>query len=543
MFVTTSVAQALAFASKVATAMVIPQIAAFISIYSSRKAIQLSFFSSISNCISVLLDTRSWQHDRNIPKFPTKVSILSWFTILASILLYGIVVASDLLVFQLAKRHTEWKYYPNSNINLNFDLAEAKITDNFNVSAPLALVDDKASIWAFQNNSYIPAEHYVYLQEKPLRTLAQDGNTHYELIYEVNNVTSNDRTVVNRNFTCYCAQQVEGRQVANGLPLVSLRCETSITPGTAPYYPSIGFNKKTNVMAYQADEGAHFSFMTSKQRDKQRINETDNYPTTTRKFLERSVQNYTLIGQQHNGTAVDLDLDNAFDFLSRWKNGTKNYGVILTYYKIDSEIMYGKVPVHTYNYLILEMIGLAGPQDPADFYAIPGLIYFNFISYSVQNVFVPEKKIDKKYLGIDEEGIYGPRSTSILTDEPPEHVIIAMLANPQRPIMIRAVEMIDAWPALLLIIFAGGISFLLFVVRFIHQITSSIRLSFDPRLEIFHSAVDDWKTNSADSLLIKMQESDLVMVNGYSPDVDGNKIGLVPEDTVILPFQDQKLFK
>lgn len=545
MFVTTSVAQGLAFASKVATAMVIPQFVSFVSIYSLRRAMQISFFASVSDCITILLDIRFWQHSSVIPKLPTKVSARSWLTFIASIAFWAIVLTSDLLVYQLANRHTVWMEYKNRNIDLNFKVTSSALTSTFNVSAPTALLDSTEAFSVFGNNTYLPAENYRYMHTDPTRHFAQSSsdNSTFEIIYDVKKVIAPSTN--GTNFTCRSGQQVSATQVSRGLSLVSLRCKNNNTPSTAPYYPSIGFNNPTNLLAFQGYNGAHFSFMTSRQRDKQRIRESGSNPTTTKKFLKYTTENYTLISQQVNGTSVDLNLTQAFDFLKGWKTGTENYKVILAYYKIDREVLYSRVPKYTYKYLIIELIGLAGTQDSSDPYAIAGLIYFNYISYTIQNVFVPGKSIDEKYLGIDAEELYGPRSTSILTDLSPEHTIITMLANPGKPTLVKSVEVIDAWPALLLIILAAGISLALFLYRMFFQLVAAGgRIPFDPFLELFHSAVnDDFRHRTMDSLLVKMQDTDLIMVNGYSPDTRGNKIGLVPRNSVILPFDRSQEYR
>lgn len=542
MFVTTTTAQALAFVSKIATAMIIPQIAAYISFYSARKALQLSFFSSISNFLSVLMDTRTWKHRKNIPAFATKVTILSWFTIVLSLLLYGTIVASDVLVFQLARRRNDWKFYPNNDLNLTFEATTAKISDQFNASAPWALVDQEHSKATFGNNTYIPAESYNYVQMVPNRTIIE-GST--EFFDSVKRVVFTDRRLVSSDYTCFCSHQVDARQVAEGIPLIAVVCESDSVPASVPYSPSIGFNKRTNVLAYQGNDGAHFSFMTSKQRNRYIINETTDFPRTTRNYLDDFMEDYNLIGQQQGGVPVDdISLYGAMMYLSSWRNSNSNREVILTYYKIDDDMKYGKIPVYTYSYVIVEIIGMGRILEKSnDDFAAPGLIMFNYITYTSQDIFVPNKRIQSKYLGIDKERISGARSTSILTDESPEHVIITMLDDPQQPILVQSVEMVDAWPAVLLIIISGIIALIFFGLRFVHKINSNSRHSFDPRLEIFHSALFNWKGNPADSLLTKMQETDLVMANGYSPDIDGNKIGLVSKDADIETFAKNKVYK
>lgn len=203
--------------------MVIPQVANFISIYSPRKAIQLTFFSSISNCISSILDSRSWQHTRNIPKFNTRVSGLSWLTIFLSLLFWLVILVSDLLVFQLAKRETSWIEYPNAHFDFKFNVSSSRISPTFNVSAPLALIDTSESIRAFKNNTYIPTEYYEYVNFQPLRVVTVNGNDAdetYEIIYDVSNVTVHSKVL--GDFSCHCGQQIEKNQVNNGLLLLFL---------------------------------------------------------------------------------------------------------------------------------------------------------------------------------------------------------------------------------------------------------------------------------------------------------------------------------
>lgn len=546
MFVTTSVAQALAFASKVAIAMVIPQIASCVSIYSTRRAFQLSFFSSISNCLSLILDSRMWQHTNNIPVHSTKVGVRSWLVILISIFLYLVIVASDLLVFQLASKRTDWKFYRNSDLDLNFKATNVRMTNTFNLSAPLALVDEDGAVAAFRNRTYIPAEHYVYLNNTPERFMnTVEGYDTFENLWDVSNLTATPKypEYSQGNFSCFSGQQIEAGQVSNGLPLTAITCYAPGTPSSSPYTPAIGFNKKSSLQVFQTDDGAHFTIMTSRQRDMQRINETGSLPSTTWDFLQSSTANFTLISNQVNGTTSPRNLSIAYDFLRHWRSSDYNSRVILGFYKIEKTMAYSVIPVYTYTYLVVDIIGLGRVQDPDDYYATPGLINFNYFSYNVQNLFVPGKKIKDEFIGIDEHQLYGPRSTSILTDNTPEHMIITMLDNPRPPTEVGAVEMVDGWPALLLIACSGGLSLLLYIYRLAHLLGTGSRLPFDPHLEVFHSALTGRNVSSVDSLLVKMQETDLVMVNGYAPEADTNKIGLVPKSMSILPFARDKVLR
>lgn len=252
--------------------------------------------------------------------------------------------------------------------------------------------------------------------------------------------------------------------------------------------------------------------MTSRQRNRQRINETASTPNITWSFLKTATENYTLASVQLNQTTQALDLDNAFDFLSNWRKSDSNLNLILAYYKLEPAVLYDLIPTYTYTYKVFEIIGVGRNASNSNYFNVPGFITFNYYSYEVQNLFVPGKSIDEKYLGLDEHQIYGPRTTTVLTDHSPEHVIITMLDNPMTPIQVRTVEMVDGWPALLLIICSGALSFFLYFYRLIHLLGVGSHIPFDPHLEIFHSALTGYNTNPANSLLFKMQETDLVMV-------------------------------
>ena len=548
MFVSPTVAQALAFASKVAISMVIPQIAAFLTIFSPRKALQLTFFSSITNCITSLLDTRIWQHTRYTPKFPIRVSGLSWLTIFLSLTLWLLILGSDVFLFQLSKRHIKWIEYSTSDISFNFTVASFPMNPTFNISAPLALVEQTEGMKVFGNNTYIPSVNYEYSNYIPTQTtIYTSDNQTYQNIYDNPEIYASDPNVTNTSliFKCRCGQEFRKSQVSNGVPQSIVDCKNGDTPNTYPYYPSIGFYQSTNVLAYQGYKGAYFNFMTSKQRDSQIIEEISTYPNTTRSHLEQSVKNYTLVSLQLNGTSANLSLDLAFEFLSKWQTLDSDLSITLIYYKIDYDEAYGIVPRYTYDYLLFEIVGTKKlvPQAQTNDYKMTALILFNYISYSVQNVFVPKRKINPQYLGIDELKAFGPRSTLIRTSQSPEHVMIAMLKDLPRPILVKSIETIDAMPALISIGIAAGISLVLLSIRFMYHIFSSTTIPFDPYLELFHCAVDDQSHRTMDNLLVKLQDTDLIMVHGYCPDIDGNKIGLVSRKIIILPFASDKKYK
>lgn len=253
MFVTTAVGQALAFASKMATAMVIPLLASCISIYSTRRAFQVTFFSSITNCINLVADSRLWIHRNSLPTHSRHVSIRSWLVTAMAILLYGIIVASDLLVFQLASKHMAWKYSPGNTLDLNFRTTSVTSSSRVTLTAPLALVDAGESNAVFGNQTYIPSEPYVYLNSTPHRStvFSVDGGT-FEDLWDVFNVTATPKypKYVNGTFSCYSGQQLQLGQVRTGNAQNFVTCIAPDTPGDRPYYPSIGFNKKSVVQGF-----------------------------------------------------------------------------------------------------------------------------------------------------------------------------------------------------------------------------------------------------------------------------------------------------
>lgn len=564
MFVSPTTAQRLSFASKIATGLVIPQIASFMSLYSAQMALQIAFFSSPTGTMAVLLDARFWRHAKFVPNFTTKVTSRTWITIITTAMLWAVILTSDLLVFQLAKRQPMWRAHSHSKaMDPGFNTTSLRIATDFSVVVPSVLINSTEASNVFGNKTYFPGEYYEYLTMSSLKrvqhTNVTDTKTNstysYELVYDVENVTAANSNADGENFTCNCAQKVSQSQVSLGLPVVWLNCHNNDTPTDDPYTPSVGFNNPTNVLAYQGIDGAHFSFMTGMQRDRQVFNEGNNTsPIKTFEYLNSSTTNYTLISQQINGSSTEVDLDAASAFLSQWKNGTENYDVILMYHKIENELLYDRIPKTTLRYLIIQLTALAGTQDPdaytSDPYSVAPLVYFKFISYYVQNVKVPGKSIDPRYLGIDANFAYGPRSTSILTDLSPEHVIISMLKNPLRPTLVKYSEQMDPWPALILIIASLSLCFVLYMCQLYFRLSmslagsrSGIKIPFDPVLELFHSALDNFNHRTVDSLLLKIQDTDLIMINGYVPDLRANKIGLFPDRTVVLPLNDRYKYR
>lgn len=538
MYVPANRGQLLAFAAKVAEAMIIPQLTAFISIYSTRRAIQVGFFSSFSNVFSILTDPRSWTHVRRIPKLSTTISATSWIVIWTSLILWLSILVSDLLVFQLSPTRYQFTFSPDFELKFKSNVTEVPGSGSTTLRAPTALLSTTEAIWDFKNSTYIPFETYRYLHQEPRRLRPAISNGTDTIVdFEVPAANS---------YTCYATQQMRDDYAANGVAGTQVSCSTNGYPVSEYFPPTIGFNKAAQVQAYQGLDGAYFSVMSPKQRIVSILGEKTKYPVTVERQLNQLTQGYTLISQYVNSNSFFEDVKSGLDTLVPWTTSSDIHTVSFLYYNITEDTAYDREPRFTYNYISIQVKAVgynynASTSDTFERYMIPGAIYFSYLTYSSRNIHVPDAMIDPRYLSNfgDMNGLLSP---IIQTDLPDEHIIIAMLDHPQTPLRVKVVLMMSAWPAVLLIAFSGGVALFLFLLVRVYRLFGGKVHHFDAYLEICHKAVDDSQHRSADSLIVKMQDTDLIMVDGFCPRANGNKMGLVPASLEIVTLDKKKVY-
>lgn len=538
MYVPADSGQLLAFAAKVTEAMIVPQLTAFISIYSTRRAIQVGFFSSFSNVFSILTDPRSWTHVRRIPRLSTTISATSWIVIWTSLILWLSILLSDLLVFQLSPTKNQFTFTPDPELKFKSNVTEIKVSDTLTLKAPTALLSSTEAIWDFKNSTYVPYENYQYLRQKPRRLRPAISNG-------TDAIVDSEIPAAN-SYTCYATQQMRDVYAANGVAGTQVSCSTSGYPLPEYFPPTMGFNKAAQVQAYQGLEGAYFSVMSPKQRIVNVLGEKTKYPVTVERQLNELTQGYTLISQYVGSESFIDDAKYGIDSLVPWTTSSDIHTVSFLYYNITEDKAYDRVPRFTYNYISIHIKAIGynyniSTSDTFERYMIPGAIYFSYLTYSSRNIYVQGATIDPRYLSNfgDMNGMLSP---IIQTDLPDEHIIIAMLEHPQTPSRVKVVLMMNAWPAVLLIASSGGVALLLFLLVRVYRLFGGKVHHFDPYLEICHKAVDDYQHRSADSLIVKMQDSDLIMVDGFCPRANGNKMGLVPESLEIVPLHKKGVY-
>lgn len=544
MYVPTNLGQLLAFAAKVAEALIIPQLTAYISLYSSRRAIQIGFFSSLGNVVSILTDPRSWTHKRNIPVLPTYISITSWSLMVASMCLWLMINVSDLLVFQLSPTKNIYTFKLDSSLNTSFLASEVTAgpgstsnTSDANLYAPTVLLNTTAAELAFQNNTYIPSENYSYLNDTPQ-------------VFE--NVS--DYTFISENYVngsdgySYLTGQLSSFETAlYAYPGNYAICSNNSLLDDVANPIKVGFNKASLVQAYQVDDDAYFAITSTKQRVSQSYKESTKRPKTLKGNLDVLTLNYTQINQFINETSTDLNMTEAYEYLSGWKTTADTLTFSALYYEITTDIPYDKTPRYTINYLVVGVWIVGSQASSGDTstnnyarYLSAGHTYYTYFEYTSRNVHVKNATINPKYLPD------GRVSPIIITDASDEQMILAMLKDPKPPLLVQQVSMMDAWPAVILIFGSLGVSFVLFLLVRVHHVIGGrargVLQHFDAYLEICHKAVDDFQHHSADNLLVKMQETDLVMVDGYCPASGGNKIGLVPRNLEMVPFDEKATY-
>lgn len=504
MFVPLAVGQALAFAAKVSTAMVIPQIVYFTSIHFPREALQISFFSSLSNCISVICDLRSWlpdhaQRDRKL------WSVRTTFIIVMSLLLWLTMLVSDLLVFQFAQTRVEWRAYPATQLDLNFKPSSSSRLSSTQHQIPAALINPTAQFNAFQNRTYIPGNEYQYLAHVPQPIFSKDNKSPF--VQDMSPGVA--RISIDQEQQCVGGQMLDSAD--HGEVGASISCPVDSIAAVPLVF---GFNKKSLVRGLQTVEGAYFQFTTSKQRDVQYYKEPDMGLARTKALLTAIGESYALVAlATDQQMSAEMNAKVALDYLGGWKDITSHRRVEFLYYTLESDRLFDRVPRHTYNYLL---VGVS--ITPL------GSVTFSTMSYTVRNIFAPGSEINPLYL----TGALGIKTADIVTDVSEEHAMLTLLQDPKTPLQIKSVTTIDARPAIIVTILSIGISLVFYSMSTIHRIFQRSSLPFNPYLEGFHKALESPRHDSLDGLMSKIQDADLVMVNGCETGFGKRRIGLIP---------------
>lgn len=537
MYVPASQGQALAFAAKVAEALIVPQLAAYISLHSPRKAIQVSFFTSFSNVFSLLFDPRSWKHVRNMPYFPTRISLASWLVIGLSLALWLAIQLSDLLVFQLSPTVPGFKFVASAGgLGATTRFSDTNATFyNRTIRAPSALLNDTELESVFQNKTYILGSSFQYLSHAPQRMTSSDGT--FDFISMLN--------VSSPEFDCHSVVYMDSYNALFGINECLAYCTVNGTAATE--IPTMGFNKGTVVQALQATDGAVFTFTSTHQRVSSVISEPDSStPAISIETLNKMTQNYTLLSQFQGEKSVALNETAGFEYLGDWMRANTTKTTSFLYYRIASDTVYGEIRRHTYKFLSFSIKAVGGEQTtPNEFgvYDIPGEIYFSYLGFTQRNIMAKGYPIREQYLGTRED--VGAVTSMINTDATEDQVML-VLGKPDRLLkQVISTNSMSAWPAVILIIGSLGIASVLFLLGVFRRVTKGNVVHFDPYLEICHRALDgvDQPQHSAvDGLLVKMQDTTLIMVDGYSPAHGGNKMGLMPCDTIILPLAKSEVY-
>lgn len=507
MFVPLAVGQVLAFAAKVSTAMIIPQVTYFMSIHTPQEALQISFFSSLSNCIATALDTRNWlQQSSQAAGAPKRYwSVKTTAIIAASLLLWLVILVSDLLVFQFAQTSVEWRSYPATDLKLDFTLSEYAHAGSTKHQIPAALINSDEAYKAFQNNTYIPGEQYQYLNHAPTPVYALN-----EPPFVLDMSPGVARISIEQEQQCVGGQMLT---VADyGEVAATITCPVDPIANAPLVY---GFNKRSLVRGLQTAEGAYFQFTTSKQRDAQNYKEANTNLTRTRNILAAMEKSYSLAAlATDQKLSTEMDTSVALEYLSGWKGMAANRRrVKMLFYTLESDKLYNQVPRHTYNYLL---VGISVTKA--------GAVSVKTISYTARNVFVPQAEIEPAYL----TNALGIKTADIVTDVSEEHAIISLLKDPKTPIQFKSVSTIDAKPAIIVTVLSLGISLIFYTMSMVHRIFQRSAIPFNPYLEVFHKALESPVSDSTVSLIKKIQNSDLVLVNGVDAVSGQAHVGLVP---------------
>lgn len=532
-YVTDTTAQLLAFCAKVATAMIIPIGAKFISVFSTRRAFQITYFSSLANLFSLLLDGRLWKHRKDIPKTRTRVSIKSFFFIILAILLWALITVGDLLVFQLPKRQDTFVFTPHVKLEMNFRDSAFALNDTTSAFAPAVLLNSTEANLKFGDNFFLPQEPLEYANNPVVRYPANPALGYIENIVPYPDTKI---TYQGRNLTCRSYFQVDNSSAEVGVPLSSVLCQTSpnFTIKASDWYnPTLSSNKPRSIVAFDTDDGARIDIKTIVKRGHQ-VFFAGTSLTQPMYFVRNLTDGFDRISVQVNGTSEDPNFD-TWSYLGQFQEQGQT-GVFTQLSLRQTSDSLGDFTTNQNEFIYLTT-RVVGTNDTSGF-ASPNSIVVSYVQFNFKHILVPQGKIKDQYVNFD----VVPRSLFMQTDLPDGHIVLSLLDHPQQPTLVTVVVKIDAVPAILLIGLGLAISLILFIARIMYEYFQKQKHSFEPRLELFHFALKDPALDSSRSLLRKIQDTDLVMADGFCPEIGHNQIGLVKRQITILPSQSHSPF-
>lgn len=533
-YVTDTTAQLLAFCAKVATAMMIPIGAKLISIFSTRRAFQLAYFSSLANLFSLLLDGRLWKHRKDVPKTRVGVSIKSYFFIMMAILLWALITVGDLLVFQLPKRQNTFVFTPHVKLDMNFRDSAFALNDTTSAFAPAVLINSTEADLKFGDNFFLPQEPLEYTSNPVVRYPA---NPALGFIENIVPYPDTKVTFQGKNLTCRSYFQVDNSSAEVGVPLSSVLCQTSpnfTIKATDWYNPTLTSNKPRSVVAFDTEDGARIDVKTIVKRGHQ-VFTAGTSLTQPMDFVGNLTNGYDCISVQVNGTSEDPKFD-TWSYLDQFQEQGKT-GVFTQLFLRQTSDSLGDFTTHQNEFIYLTT-RVVGTNDTSGF-ASPNSTVVSFVQFNFKHILIPGGKIKDQFVNFD----VVPRSLFMQTDLPDGHIVLALLDRPQLPTLVTVVAKIDAIPAILLIGFGLAISLILFISRIMYEhFIQKQKNSFEPRLELFHFALKDPAIDSSRSLLRKIQDTDLVMADGFCPETGHNQVGLVKRNVTILPSQSHSSF-
>lgn len=527
-FVSANTAQIASFAAKIVVGLTVPQLASLISFFSTPKALIFFFFGDFESISSLVFDIRWFPFVRKYRSKDKHLTLGTWATVLLALTFASAVLVTDLLLFQLAARKDGYTF-KHTTTKLNFSDANVQLGRGF-YAYPNVLDSNSSAQAVFGNNVYASNNGGMYMNYKTSQKADFTMDGPEGLIKAEGEISGIPR--------CTVVHEVTSLNVRGASSPVMVKCffDSPETKGSGIFYDSIatyGTTGQKTVSFFETKEGANYLFVEAVQRVYdyvQTFNGTSGVDVLNNKIKGFTEEGYVMENAIIQGRAINLanNTKSVMDLIKQAGNQALSNNFIFgttafLHSKTDLSYKYGKYPVYTKKFIIW------GTFLGVDFFDGEGQGNYYSYSYDTRQYFVKDKGIRDGLIGLNVTGmIFAPQSPQFSTDRTDDEIVLATLGDPNPPLVVIDTEMIDIFPALIVIGICSVFVICANIANFVGRSKIYKGQSFDVSRETLVRALHSLTGFNAWLIPAKLEMTDhIVMTQGISTATNKYQVRLV----------------
>lgn len=527
-FVSANTAQIASFAAKVVVGLTVPQLASLISFFSTPKALVFFFFGDFESISSLLFDIRWLPSVRKYRSKDKHITSGTWITVFLALAFAAAVLVTDLLLFQLAARKDGYTF-KHTTTELNFTDSTVQLGEGL-YAYPDVLDSNSSAQAVFGNNVYASNDGGLYMDYKTSQRadFTMDGpQGEIKAEGEISGIPR-----------CTVVHEVTSLNVRGASSPVMVKCffDTPETRGSGIFYDSIatyGTNGQKIVSFFETKEGANYLFVEAVQRvyeHVQTFNGTSGVDVLNNKIKGFADEGYVMENAIIQGRAINItnNTKSVMELIKQAGDQALSNNFIFgttafLHSKTDLSYKFGKYPVYTKKFIIW------GTFLGVDFFDGEGQGNYYSYSYDTRQYFVKDRGIRDGLIGLNVTGmIFAPQSPQFSTDRTDDEIVLATLGEPNPPLLVIDTEMIDIFPALIVIGICGFFVICANIAHFVGRSKIDKGQSFDVYRETLVRALHNLTGFNAWLIPAKLEKTDhIVMTRGISSATNKYQVGLV----------------